>query len=166
MSVHIIAAGGTFEKVYDPIDERFDFGEESVIPSILAECRVDDASFHKCMLIDSLNLKGNHRAKINSCIENSNHDRIVLVHGTSKMSETARLLAGLFAEKTIVLTGALFPFSYRASEASFNLGMAVTAAQLLPNGVYVAIQGRIIPGELVKKDPKTGRFSSEEKVGE
>ena len=158
MSVYIIATGGTFDKAYDPIDERFEFGPDSILPSLLEDCNVTNVSFHQCMLLDSVNIKKSERAKINRCVESAGHDRIVIVHGTSTMTDTARFLAGVFPEKTLVLTGALYPVRYRQCEGSFNLGMAVAAARILPPGVYITMQGQVIRGEDAQKDAATGRF--------
>lgn len=161
MTVHIVATGGTFEKTYSPIGEQFVLTQQSIVPALLEECCVQGMSFDQCdQLVDSSEMKTHHRAALRNCIATSGHNRIVVVHGTSTIVETARFLVGIHSEKTIVLLGALYPVRYRSSEGSFNLGLAIGAAQLLPPGVYVAMQGLIIDAEHAHKDVSTGRFSS------
>jgi L-asparaginase len=44
------------------------------------------------------------------------------------------------------------------SDASFNVGTAIGAINVLKNGVYIAMNGRIYPWYDVKRNPKTGQF--------
>ena len=48
-------------------------------------------------------------------------------------------------DKTIIVTGARLPEKFYDSDAEFNLGMAVAAAQTLPHGVYIALYGLVTP---------------------
>ena len=57
-----------------------------------------------------------------------------------------------------MLTGSLSPARFAATDATFNVGMAFAAAQLLPAGVYVAMNGRVFDGLSVRKDAATNRF--------
>jgi L-asparaginase len=158
--VYVISTGGTFEKSWDPIKEQFAFQQGSIVEHLLrisyygSEPRVN-----VLRLVDSLHMSHEDRAAINKAIEDCKHDRIVIVHGTSKMVDTAEELKRTFPDKTIVLTGALKPYRYDATEAAFNLGGAMIAAQTLPVGTYIVIHGKVIPGELAEKNPQTGQFS-------
>jgi L-asparaginase len=71
--------------------------------------------------------------------------------------ETAHELRGL-AGKTIVLTGALQPARFADSDAAFNLGLAVGAAQVLPPGVYITANGQVFPADSVRKNVALNRF--------
>ena len=73
------------------------------------------------------------------------------------MTDSAAVLA-VIPGKTIVLTGALSPARFTESDATFNIGMAFAAAQTLPPGVYVAMNGRVFRGDEVKKDREQRRF--------
>ena len=73
------------------------------------------------------------------------------------MTDSAGVLASI-PDKTIVLTGALSPARFTESDATFNIGMAFAAAQTLPPGVYVAMNGRVFRGDEVKKDREQRRF--------
>jgi L-asparaginase/Glu-tRNA(Gln) amidotransferase subunit D len=63
-------------------------------------------------------------------------------------------------EKVVVLTGAMTPYRYSATEAMCNFGMAVAAARLLErSGVYIAMHGMVEPWQTVRK--VNGVFSAE-----
>ena len=87
---------------------------------------------------------------------------IVITHGTDTMVETARTLAAKVAGKTVVLTGAMIPIAFGSSDGLFNLGGAITAAQVLPPGVYITMNGRVFPWDRVRKNRSTGVFEEVE----
>ena len=58
----------------------------------------------------------------------------LLNSSTDTMTETAKLLSSIEG-KTIVFTGSMYPAKFLESDAVFNIGCAVTAAQILPPGV-------------------------------
>ena len=72
--------------------------------------------------------------------------RIVITHGTDTMVETARAVAEGVRDKTIMLTGAMVPYAFGSSDGLFNLGSALSFAQVLPPGVYIAMNGRTFRG--------------------
>jgi L-asparaginase len=77
------------------------------------------------------------------------------------MVETARALAAAFppaAGRTIVLTGAMVPYAFGSSDGLFNLGSALSFVQVLPAGVYVAMNGRCYGWDKVRKNVETGSF--------
>jgi L-asparaginase len=88
---------------------------------------------------------------------------VLITHGTDTMVETARALAAAFpdaAGRTIVLTGAMIPYAFGSSDGLFNLGSALSFVQVLPPGVYVAMNGRYFPWDRVRKNRETGVFES------
>ena len=77
------------------------------------------------------------------------------------MVETARALAAArLAGKTIVLTGAMVPYAFGSSDGLFNLGSALSFVQVLPPGVYIAMNGQHFPGTRCRKNRETGVFES------
>jgi L-asparaginase len=84
--------------------------------------------------------------------------QIVIMHGTDTMEETAKVLGKTITDKTIVMTGAMVPYKFGSSDGLFNLGSALAFAQTLPNGVYIAMNGRCFTWDNVRKDRKTGEF--------
>ena len=82
---------------------------------------------------------------------------------TSQKSLQA-VLHGLQSQgKTIVLTGAMVPYAVTNSDAVFNLGCALSAVQLAGKGVYVAMNGRVLSWDNVRKNRDLGVF---EPIGE
>jgi len=82
----------------------------------------------------------------------------VITHGTDTMTDTARVLGEAALQKTIVITGAMVPYAFGSSDGLFNLGSALSFAQVLPPGIYVAMNGRIFAGDKVRKDRTHGVF--------
>ena len=87
---------------------------------------------------------------------------LVITHGTDTMVETAVVLARAVAGKTIVLTGAMIPYAFGSSDGLFNLGSALSFAQVLPAGVYVAMNGMAFPWDRVRKNRQSGVFEAVE----
>ena len=80
------------------------------------------------------------------------------------MSETAKMLFERVKNKTIVLTGAMVPYKFGSSDGLFNLGSAMAFVQTLPNGVYVAMNGRYFNANNVRKNKETGEFEEIERA--
>ena len=76
------------------------------------------------------------------------------------MVETAAVLAATVPGKTIVLTGAMIPYAFGSSDGLFNLGSALSFAQVLPAGVYVAMNGTAFAWNRVQKEPRSQAFSN------
>ena len=74
------------------------------------------------------------------------------------MADTARVLATRIKNKTIILTGAMIPIKFGSSDGLFNLGCALAFVQTLPQGVYVAMNGRYFNWDNVRKNRQTGAF--------
>ncbi len=158
MAVRILITGGTFDKEYDEIQGRLYF-KDSHMQEILAlgRCRVD-VEVRTLMLIDSLEMTEQDRNLIAENCLSVPESRIIITHGTDTMVDTARVLAGRVQDKTIVLTGAMIPFAFGSSDGLFNLGGAITAAQVLPPGVYIVMNGRVFNWDEVRKNRETGVF--------
>jgi len=157
MKILIVTTGGTIDKVYFDAKSDYEIGE-SQIPQILAESHVTvDYEMVNLLRKDSLELTDEDRALIRRTVEESDRDRVVVTHGTDTMVETGKALEGILG-KTIVLTGSLSPARFRNSDAVFNVGMAVAAAQSLPPGVYLAMNGRIFSPQHARKNREANRF--------
>jgi L-asparaginase len=158
--LRVFVTGGTFDKTYDEIRGRLSFGETHV-PEMLRLGRSRVAlTVETLMMIDSLDMTGDDRARIvKRCVECVERE-IVVTHGTDTMVETARALAAGVTHKTVVLTGAMIPYAFGSSDGLFNLGSALSFAQVLPPGVYVAMNGQCFPWDRVRKNKETGVFES------
>ncbi|WP_210336722.1 asparaginase domain-containing protein [Ensifer sp. ENS05] len=129
--LRIIVTGGTLDKVHDTYTEAlaFDPSGKSHLADMLASGRCHFPSIEHLFLKDSLDFTDGDRAAIETAISNATEGAIIVTHGTGTMHETARFLGAQGIAKTIVLTGALRPYSFAGSDAPFNLGGAIIAAQ-------------------------------------
>ena len=158
MCIRIIITGGTFDKDYDAIKGELTF-KNTHLPAILEQARVTiPVELEINQLTDSLHMTAAQRRRILTACRAAPEERVIIVHGTDTMVETARLLGEAGLGKTIVLTGAMIPYAVTGSDSLFNLGCSVGAAQLLPPGVYVAMNGRLFPWDNVRKERQEGIF--------
>jgi L-asparaginase len=156
--IRVLITGGTFDKAYDEINGRLYF-QDSHLPEMLELGRSRlDLDVRTLMMIDSLEMQDSDRAIIAGQCLAAPGSRIVVTHGTDTMAETARFLDGRALGKTIVLTGAMIPYKFGSSDGLFNLGSALAFVQVLPAGVYVAMNGRCFAAANVRKNKKTGFF--------
>jgi L-asparaginase len=157
MKFAIVTTGGTIDKIYFDAKSHYEVGE-SEAPRILAESQVDlEHEVVNLLHKDSLDINDEDRAVIRRVVEARPEKHILITHGTDTMVETAQALKGI-PGKVIVLTGSLSPARFRSSDAAFNLGMAVAALQTLPEGVWIAMNGRIFAADRVKKNRERNRF--------
>lgn len=158
--VRVIITGGTFDKQYDAVKGELTFNDTH-LPEILRAVRCEiPVQLEMQGLVDSLYMDDAQRKLIVDACRRAQESRIVVTHGTDTMAVTARMLeeAGVGAERTIVLTGAMVPYTIAGSDAVFNFGGAVVAVQTLPPGVYIVMHGRVFPASQVRKDRSAGRF--------
>jgi len=157
-AIHLIVTGGTFDKSYDELQGQLTF-TDSHLPEIIKRIRTTlEVNLEINQLVDSLDMVDENRQKIGETCQKVPEERILITHGTDTMAETARYLAKLNLNKTIILTGAMIPYSISRSDALFNLGSAFSAVQLLPAGVYIAMNGRIFSWDNVQKNRQKGIF--------
>ena len=161
MKILILVTGGTFDKEYDELTGKLFFRDTHVQEMLrLGRARLDLA-VDTVMMIDSLDMDDAGRAAVVARCRNATERAILITHGTDTMVETARALANAgLANKTIVLTGAMVPYAFGSSDGLFNLGSALSFVQLLPAGVYVAMNGRWFDWSRVKKNRETGVFEA------
>lgn len=161
--IRVFVTGGTFDKRYDELAGSLSFGDTHLPEMLrLGRSRVD-VSVRTLMMIDSLEMTGVHRALIVDQCRQASELQIVVTHGTDTMVETARALATALpaiGAKTIVLTGAMVPYAFGSSDGLFNLGSALSFVQVLPAGVYVAMNGRYFAWDRVRKNKQTGVFEA------
>ena len=159
MHIRILVTGGTFDKEYDELEGRL-FFRDTHVPEMLrlGRCRLD-VHLETVMMVDSLELDDRGRAGIvargRACGEREIHN----THGTDTKVDNARALAeaGL-DDRTIVLTGAMVPYAFGSSDGLFNLGSALSFVQVLPPGVYIAMNGQHFAWNRVRKNRTSGVF--------
>lgn len=159
MFIQFISTGGTIDKIYFDAMSQFEVGD-SQIAHILSEGLVGfDYDILPLLKKDSLEMTDADRQLLRTTVERGAAERFVITHGTDTMVETARMLADL-PGKVIVLTGALAPARFKTTDAVFNVGMAVAAAQVAAPGVYIAMSGQVFAGDAVRKNRSANRFES------
>jgi len=158
MAITVFVTGGTFDKEYNEISGELYF-KDTHIREILELGRAQlEVKIKKLMLIDSLNMTNKDRGAILQNCTSTKDEKIVITHGTDTMTETAKFLARANLKKTIVLTGAMIPYKFGSSDGLFNLGSAFAFAQVLPSGVFVAMNGRFFEWDKVVKNKISGKF--------
>jgi L-asparaginase len=161
MTVRIITTGGTFDKEYNELTGEL-FFTKTHIKEVLAlgRCKLP-VKITPLMLKDSLFMTAGDRSKIINACKNAKEKFLVITHGTDTMEITAQRLAqsGLKG-KTVVLTGAMIPYKFGTSDGIFNLASALSFAQSLPSGVYVAMNGKLFRAGNVTKNKKIGVFQT------
>jgi len=163
MAIRILITGGTIDKEYNQLNGELIF-TKSHLPEMLkqAKCKVA-IELETVVLKDSLYMDDSDREKILQRCKDCKEDKIVITHGTDTMIETAKVVGGgNIKNKTIVLLGAMVPYTFGNSDALFNLGCAIAAVQFLPKGVYITMNGKIFSWDNVRKNKKIGEF---EKLG-
>jgi L-asparaginase len=159
MQIRILVTGGTFDKEYDELSGTLFFKDTHVQEMLRLGRAKLDLAIETAMMIDSLDMDDAGRAAIVARCRHAVERAIVVTHGTDTMVETARALAAAsLAEKTVVLTGAMVPYAFGSSDGLFNLGSALSFVQVLPPGVYVAMNGRHFAWNQVRKNRTTGVF--------
>ncbi|HVJ62067.1 MAG TPA: asparaginase domain-containing protein [Tahibacter sp.] len=153
----IVTTGGTIDKVYFDDKSEYQIGAPQ-IGEILAQLGVA-FTFDVIPILrkDSLHITPEDRELIRDTIAAQPHRHVLVTHGTDTMVETAQVLLDV-PGKVIVLTGALNPARFQGSDAVFNIGCSVGALQSLPDGVYVAMNGRVWDPRNVKKNRAANRF--------
>ena len=158
--IRIFVTGGTFDKEYNELTGALAF-KDTHVPEMLrlGRCRVD-VSVRTLMMIDSLEMTDASRALIVEQCRQAAESRVLITHGTDTMVETAAAIAREVRDKTVVLTGAMIPYAFGSSDGLFNLGSALSFAQVLPPGVYIAMNGQHFSWDHVRKNRTTGAFES------
>ena len=157
MKIKIITTGGTIDKIYFDQKSEFQVGEPQ-IAEVLREANVTfEYEVQPLLRKDSLDLTDEDRRLIYETIKSDECDRFLITHGTDTMITTARELQKIH-NKVMVLTGSMQPAKIRLTDAFFNIGYAIAAVQLLPNGVYIAMNGRIFSPDKARKNIEQNRF--------
>ena len=160
MTVKLMLTGGTIDKNYNEFNGELNF-IETHMPELLAVGRDRaDITVQQLMMKDSLDMTDEDRDIIVKACKNAKADRIVITHGTDTMVETAIKLGQEKITKTIVLVGAMIPYVFKHSDAAFNMGFALAAAQIKPTGVYIAMNGLLFDYDKVVKNRELAEFQS------
>jgi L-asparaginase len=163
--IRILVTGGTFDKEYNELTGELFFQQTHAGDMLkLGRCLLS-VEIETLMMIDSLQMTdADRRLILERCLAVS-ENRLVITHGTDTMEQTAAVLGPAATGKTIVLTGAMVPYTFGSSDGLFNLGTAMAFVQTLPPDVYVAMNGRCFPWHSVHKNKKAGTFELRPNTG-
>jgi L-asparaginase len=159
MKITFIQTGGTIDKDYPKTIGGYAFEiSEPAVKRILEKLNPSfEYEIISLFKKDSQDITEEDREKIYKTCKELENDRIIITHGTDTLIETAEELRDI-KEKVIILTGAFKPEKFTDSDAHINVGVAIGAVNVLNDGVYITMNGRIYPWDKVKRDPKTGKF--------
>jgi L-asparaginase len=156
--IRIFITGGTLDKRYNELNGEL-FFTHTHVPEMLQQARCTlPLVTEQLLLKDSLEMTDADREKIRQACVSAVEDKIIVTHGTDTMVDTAKHIAPCLQHKTVVLFGAMIPFSIGASDALFNFGCAMLAVQTLPPGVYITMNGQVFLWDNVQKLKEQGRF--------
>jgi len=156
----LISTGGTFNKTYNPKNGELEIDKNSAALQTIASKWLCEFEILNIIGKDSLEITNHDRLELLSTIHQSSYQSIIIIHGTDTMDVTAEYLAEAELEKTIVITGAMVPYSLDATEATANLASAYGYIHTLEkNGVFIAMNGIMDNFEKVKKNRKEGKFT-------
>jgi L-asparaginase len=160
MKLVFIQTGGTIDKDYPHTTKgwAFEFGEpatnrilEKLNPSfeyeVLTSCQKD-----------SLEITEEDRNSLAKLIQSHKENKFIITHGTDTMIETATYLKERIRDKLIIITGAMRPERFSNSDAAINVGCAIATANLMENGVFIAMHGVVKMETEIKRDLETGKY--------
>lgn len=159
MKILFIQTGGTIDKDYPLLTRGYPFEiTEPAVQRILENINpAFDFEILPLLQKDSLDLTEEDREKILQACIDSVVNKIIITHGTDTIIETAQKLSQV-KDKVIILTGAMRPERFSNSDAGFNIGVAIGAINVLDNGIYIAMNGKIFDYQKVARDSETGKF--------
>ena len=155
MAIKVLTTGGTIAKTYDEISGELIF-DKKYLSKMLFQSRIF-VERQVLMFKDSLEMNEADRAIILKAVKNSLEDKIIIMHGTDTMVESAKVLSKV-NDKTVVFMGSMIPYAFKNSDALFNFGFALQTVQLLPHGVYICMNGVAFEWDEVKKNKEQGLF--------
>jgi L-asparaginase len=163
MGILFIQTGGTIDKDYPRAVKAYAFEiTEPAIINIIE--RIHPGFTYKVISLmrkDSGDITDTDRKKILTYCKNTKFKKIIITHGTDTIIQTAQILSEI-KDKIIILTGAFKPEKFKNSDADFNAGFAIGALDHAPDGIYIALQGRLFSaGNVCRK--KDGEFTEKKK---
>lgn len=158
--IMIINTGGTFGKVYDEITGKLIIKKNNKhIKQIVNISKIYDIEIDGIIYKDSLDITLDDRKMLVKYIKESKAKKIIIIHGTDTMNQTALFVAKQIKNKTIVFTGAMKPFSIEPIEATSNLMSAYGFLQNYPkNNIYICMHGLIKKHTKIRKNKQLGIF--------
>jgi len=157
VKIEIFTTGGTIDKIYFDAKSDYKIGDPQIVELLHDANLTVDYKVTSLLRKDSLEMTDEDRQLVRESVEKSDVKHIVITHGTDTMIATGKFLQGIKG-KTIVFTGAMQPARFRFTDAIYNVASAITAAQTLAPGVYIAMNGQIFDPLHARKNVEMNRF--------
>ncbi len=157
MKMKIFSVGGTIDKVYYDKLSEYQVGFPSVRNILDGLPIAFEYEIESLLRKDSLEMTDEDRQLVGAHVQADPARKIIITHGTDTMVATGQALHGI-PDKCIVLTGAMEPANFKSSDAVFNVGVAIGAVASLPDGVYIAMNGRVYDPFKCRKNRAAGLF--------
>jgi L-asparaginase len=156
-----IQMGGTIDKRYPRKSGAYAFEIEApAFLSMLEKARVKPENIRTLSFCrkDSQDITKEDRKALADLLNEASEERILISHGTDTLIDTGLYLQENPMNKTIVLFGAFLPALELGSDADFQAGFALSSVMSHPVGVYIAMNGLVIPADAALRDPESGAF--------
>lgn len=160
MKIIIINTGGTFNKIYNPINGNLEVPKDSFAVEQIIDNFGTNIEFEIINIIskDSLDFTKNDRKEIANKILEKNNKYFIIIHGTDTINLSAKYLANKIQNKTVVFIGAMYPISINPFDGVLNFGVAIGSLPHLKNGIYISMSGLCINHKKITKNREIGKF--------
>ena len=156
----IINTGGTFNKQYNQSNGDLIIKKDNdTLKKLFKKAKIANPKIIGLLYKDSLDITQIDRKLLVECINQTKYDKIIVVHGTDTMDQTALYLDKNIKNKQIVLVGAMVPYSINKVEAVSNLMLAY--GYLLASTkkqVSISMHGLVKKYNTIKKNKELGIF--------
>ena len=161
MKILFVQTGGTIDKDYPKTNAGYAFEiDEPAMERVLRKSFIGfEYEVVSLFKKDSLDMSDEDRSILKTFLETTSYSKIIVTHGSDTMPETARTV-GNIAGKAIIFTGAYLPERFADSDADFNIGVAVGSVNVLTEGTFIAMNGKLMSPETCSKNPENGLFET------
>jgi L-asparaginase len=159
--IEIINTGGTFNKIYNPLNGALEVPSNfSIIKEIMQKSLFVNQKIKLTQIIskDSLDFTKSDRKLLLKTIQNSPTNKIIVIHGTDTMKKSAKFISKFIKNKIVIFTGAMKPYEIEKVEAVANLFMGIGFLQNSKNGIYISMHGIVEKWDKIEKDYNKGVF--------
>ena len=167
--IALVTTGGTIEKTYDELGGVL-ANRVSNLDVMLSHLELGGIEISRVGLMnkDSMDLTPADLELIVTTVAHqlTDHDGVVVVHGTDRLAETGRLLDERLEGPPVpvVLTGAMRPYELRQTDSTQNLTEALLAVQILEPAVWCVMHNRALRFPGVVKDRRRMTFVTDNEL--
>lgn len=161
----IITCGGTFSKIYNPINGTLVIPKnnnnlKSLLKKFL-KLNTNLVEIKSFIYKDSLDMNEKDRKGLKKIIENTKFSKIIVIHGTDTIHLSAKEIEETTMNNNIcvVFVGAMEPISIDPIEGCINLGCAYGFLQANhQKGTFISMNGLIKKASEITKNKELGYF--------